>query len=187
MRDWNNAILRESHSRSSMTQFLIVCLLAAVPLAAEDKPDFSGRWTLAATGQTPDAVPLAMTVRQTVARTNVRGEPVPPFFKEISIDREFVSGMRTETHSIGIEGGFVSGVVGTGESAGRRAYHAVKWNGGALLFENGNYTSYARETGVWAERRETWSLDSDGRLRVTMSSRSSTYTSDNITLIYQRP
>ena len=171
-----------------MTQFLIMCLLAAIPQAVQDKPDFSGRWTLAAPGQPPDDVPRAMTVRQSLARTNVRGEPVTPFFKEISIAREFASTIRDETHTIGIESGFVSGTVGTAGPAGPRSYHSVKWNGPSLVFESGTYSGNARETGGWAERREAWSLDPDGRLRVTMNSRSSNHTSDTTTtLVYQRP
>ena len=137
-----------------MTQFLIVCLLAAIPLAIQDKPDFSGRWTLVVTGQPSDDVPRAMTVRQSQAHTNVRGESVPPFFKEISIAREFASTIRDEIQTIGIEGGFVSGSAGTGEPAGPRGYYSVKWNGPSLVFESGTHTGNARESGVWAERRE---------------------------------
>ena len=170
-----------------MLQLVMVGLLAAMPVAAPDKPDFSGRWTLVTSGETPDDGPRAMTVRQILARTNVRGEPVTPFVKEISIAREFASERRDETHTIGIGGGFVSGVAGT-SGPGPRGYFAVRWDGPALVFESGTYTGNARETGAWAERREPWSLDADGRLRVTISSRSWTRSSDDTqTLIYQRP
>ena len=171
-----------------MLQRLILCLLAALPVAAQDKPDFSGRWILAATEQTPDDVPRAMTVRQILARTNVRGEPVTPFVKEISVAREFASERRDEIHTVGISGGFVSGVVGASGPAAPRGYFAVRWDGPALVFESGTYTGNVRETGVWLERREAWAFDLDGRLRITMSSRSSTAATDSIrTLIYQRP
>lgn len=42
----------------------------------------------------------------------------------------------------------------------------------ALVFESGSYTGEASETKVWAERREVWSLDPDGRLRLTVTNRS---------------
>lgn len=62
---------------------MLLLLLATTATFVQDKPDFSGRWVLVATGQRPADVPRAMTVRQVLSRTNVRGEPVTPFFKEI--------------------------------------------------------------------------------------------------------
>lgn len=146
---------------------LILLLLAALALVAQDKPDFSGRWVLVASAQPGPETPRAMTVRQPLGRTNVRGEPMAPYFKEISIEREFANATRAETHAIGVLGGAVSGTVGTGKPAGSRSHHAITWDGNALVFENGSYTGELPETGGWTERREVWSLDADGRLRVT--------------------
>jgi hypothetical protein len=170
-----------------MTLVVIVCLLTAAPLAAQDKPNFSGRWTLVAAGERPDAGPRVMTVYQTVFRTNVRGEPMAPYFKEISIEREFASATRAETHAIGIVGGFVSGSVGSA-AAGPRSHHTVKWDGNALVFEYGSYSGALPETVVWTERREVWSLDPDGRLRVTISTRGSAdFSGTSTTFTYRRP
>jgi hypothetical protein len=167
---------------------LILVLVAALALIVQDKPDFSGRWVLVASGEPGSDTPRALSVRQSLVRTNVRGEPMTPYFKDISIEREFASGTRSETHPIGIVGGFVSGTVGTGKPAGSRSHHAVKWDGNALVFEQGSYTGELPETGVWTERREVWSLDPDGRLRVTITSRSSADVSGtSATLTYRRP
>jgi hypothetical protein len=136
----------------------------------QDKPDFSGRLILAEATRGND-IARVLVVRQTVARTNVRGEPIAPYFNEISIEREFASATPAETHAIGIVGGFVSGTAAG--SAGPRSQHAVTWDGNALVFENGTYTGKLPETGVWAERREVWSLDADGRLRVSITTRGS--------------
>jgi hypothetical protein len=167
---------------------LILLLLAAPALVAQDKPDFSGRWVLVASKQPGAETPRTLSVRQSLVRTNVRGEPMDPYFKEISIEREFVSATRTETHAIGIVGGSVSGIVGTGKPAGSRSHHAVKWDGNALVFEHGSYTGDLPKTGVWTERREVWSLEPGGRLRVTISTRGSADLSGTTTnLTYRRP
>jgi hypothetical protein len=54
-------------------------------------------------------------------------------------------------------------------------------------FESGSYTGRYPETGTWAERREIWSLEGDGRLRVATTRRSSGDGSTAVTLLYRRP
>jgi hypothetical protein len=165
----------------------VILLLLAAAIAIQDTPDFSGRWVLAASESPGDDVPRSLAVRQTLVRTNVRGEPMRPYFKEITIEREFATVTRTATYAIGILGGSVSGVVGTGKPAGPRGYHGVKWEGNALVFESASYTGDMRESGVWDERREVWSFDPDGRLRVTIQTRGSTDVSAKVvTQIYRR-
>jgi len=56
----------------------ILSMLVAATVAAQDNPDFSGRWMLeTSAGAGPD-VALFLTVRQPVVRTNVYGAPMPP-------------------------------------------------------------------------------------------------------------
>jgi hypothetical protein len=166
---------------------IILSLLAATALAIQDTPDFSGRWVLVSGAPTGDAVARAMVVRQSLVRTNVRGEPITPFFKDIAIEREFAAATRSETLPIGVVGGFVAGIARGATPAGPRGHHAVKWDGSALVFEHGTYTGDARQTGTWAERREVWSLEPDGRLRVTITTRSSADASGTVlTLTYHR-
>ena len=110
-----------------------------------------------------------------------------PFFRDITIERQFETGTRSETHLIGVQGGTVSSMPADGSPSGRTAHHAVKWNGNALVFESGSHTGLRPETGVWTERREIWSLDADGRLRVAITTRSSGDGSRAITLQYRRP
>jgi hypothetical protein len=157
-------------------------------LAAQDKPDFSGRWVLESPSSSASDIPRALSVRQSVVRTTVRGEPMKPFFKEIAIDREFERGTRSDDmHHIGVAGGVVPGLRENGSANGSAAYHAVKWNGNALVFESGSYTGPTAATGVWAERREVWSLDQTGRLRLVITTRSSVAVSTTVTLLYRRP
>jgi hypothetical protein len=169
------------------TWSIALLMLATVGIAAQDKPDFSGRWVLASPQQSDMDIPLTLSVRQTLVRTTVRGDSMEPFFRDITIERQFKTGTRSETQLIGVQGGTVSGLRADGSPSGPTAHHAVKWDGNALVFENGSYTGQRPETGVWTEHREIWSLDADGRLRVASTTRSSGDGSKAITLQYRRP
>ncbi|HEY1307955.1 MAG TPA: hypothetical protein VGF24_30590 [Vicinamibacterales bacterium] len=141
---------------------------------AQDGVDFTGRWILETPSLTSAETPHALSVRQSLVTTNVRGEPMRPFFKDITIERQVGDGGPAETHLIGVVGGVVGGLTSTSDTAGSpREHHAVKWDANALVFESGRYTGQSRETGVWTERREIWSLDSDGRLHVVITTRGS--------------
>jgi hypothetical protein len=110
-----------------------------------------------------------------------------PYFKEISIEREFAAVTRSETFPIGVVGGSVSASAGGSTPTGPRTHHAVRWDRSALVFEHGTYSSDTRETAEWTERREVWSRELDGRLRVTITARSSSNAAGTaLTLIYQR-
>ena len=169
-----------------MTRGVILVMLGIVAVAAQDKPDFSGSWFLASSKPPGSDIPRALSVRQRLVRTNVYGEPMTPFFKDIAVDREFESRTQSETHLIGIVGGVVPGLTRDGSPRGSTEHHAVTWDGNALVFETGTYTGEARETGVWAERREVWSFDPDGRLRVVITTRNSVDTPRAVTSLYRR-
>ena len=172
---------------SKALYFVVLTLVVGAPLAAQGQPDFSGRWMLESPAQAAPDIPLALSVRQSLVRTNVRGEAMKPFFKDINVDREFESGTRSETHHIGVTGGVVPGARRDGTPDGPRRHHAVKWDGNALVSEGGSYTGQTRETGVWTERREVWSLDLDNRLRVVITTRGSAGVSNTVSLVYRRP
>ena len=182
-------------SNGTVTGYRIALLLVfLMPSAArgpapavQDKPDFSGRWILVSADPPGPDIPRAMTVRQQLVRTNVRGEPMTPFYKTIAIDRDLESGMRSETHEIGIQGGVVGGVVGDDSSSRPHGLHAVKWDGTVLVFETGTYSGETSQSGPWAERREEWSLEPDGRLRVAITTRGSADAARTVTLVYRRP
>ena len=40
----------------------------------------------------------------------VRGDPMEPFFRDITIERQFATGTQSETRLIGVQGGTVSGL-----------------------------------------------------------------------------
>ena len=100
----------------------VVVLLVAVAsqLAAQAEPDFSGRWLLESRSPSASDIPTTLSVRQSLVSTNVRGEPMKPFFKDITVVRELESGVRSDTYLIGVEGGTLPGVRENGSVSGPR-------------------------------------------------------------------
>jgi len=155
-------------------------------LRAQVGQDFTGRWILESPAQPAPDIPRALSVRQSLVSTNVRGEPIRPFFKDITIEREFASGTRSETHEIGVVGGVLPAPGPDRRANGPNQHHAVKWDANALVFESGSYTGQGRETGVWTEHREIWSLDSNNRLHLMITTRSSIDALRTVELVYRR-
>jgi hypothetical protein len=154
-----------------------------------DQPDFSGRWVLEGPQPAAPETPRTLTVRQSLVRTNVRGEPMEPFFRDLTVERQFESATHSETYWIGTSGGSVGGSVtgsGGGSRTGPSTHISVKWEGRSLVIESGSYTGSTPESGVWTQRREVWALDPDGCLRVTISTRSSSDLPKTDRLTYRR-
>lgn len=80
-------------------------LLLSASLPPQAHPDFSGRWVLDSSSPSAADVPLALSVRQSLVGTNVLGEPMTPFFKDITIEREVEGRRRSETYDIGSSAG----------------------------------------------------------------------------------
>ena len=165
--------------RFGTTSTALIALTMVVALRSQSQPDFSGTWTVDSLS-TVDA-PQTMTVKQVLVRTNIRGEPIAPFYRQIVIAREG----RTETYDIGVISGSVSGVV-VGPLLPRRTHQRVVWEEQVLVIESGSYTGAARETGDWTERRESWSFDATQRLRVQISTRGSGVPTVDTTWLYRR-
>src|SRR5262249_23049284 len=153
---------------------------------AQDKPDFSGSWVLASDPSDAD-VPQALSIRQLLVRTNVRGEPMTPFFRDITIARTLSTGTSSETFPIGaIVGSVTGGVIGTTPAVVARTHSRVDWKERTLVIERGSYTGPAPETGDWTERREMLSLTPNGELHLEMTFRSSTADRRAIVATYRR-
>jgi hypothetical protein len=166
---------------------LLLIFVTQTP-SVRDKPDFSGSWVADAT-QRANNVPRALIVRLTVISTNVRGEPMTPYYSAITIEREFETGARTETNPLGVAGGSVGGVNGSAVSAGpigSKTHYSVIWEDNVLVFNRGSYTGDAPDMGTWTEHIEAWTLQPDGRLRVTVTTRGSDGPLRTITTMYRR-
>jgi hypothetical protein len=159
-------------------------------LSAQSGRDFSGTWILDSSSPSGPEIPRTLTVSQTLATTNVRGEPIPPAFRSISITRTTANGTTADTHTIGVEGGIIGGIVpgpGGPIATSTSTQFSVLWENESLVFERRTYTGSAPETGVWASSREVWSFDADGRLRLVISTRGSADDPRTSVLVYSRP
>jgi hypothetical protein len=167
----------KSDMRRTAMWFVVVIVSVGARIAAQDKPDFSGSWILESRSTEAD-IPQTLSVSQSLVRTNVRGEPMTPFFKDITVTRVLATGTRSDTYQIGVVGGTVSD--------GPRTHYRVAWEEQALVIESGRHTGPVPESGDWAERREVWSLESGVRLRLTITTRSSVGAAGTVVLVYQR-
>jgi hypothetical protein len=175
----------EGH-RGEFLSCIVGALALVVISTSQDKPDFTGDWLLESASESAREIPQALTIRQSLIATNVFGEPINPFFKDIMVERKFESRAYTETLLIGVEGGIVPGRNPDGTSAGPYTYFSVRWEGNTLVIERGCSTEAAPPSGEWEEHQEVWSLDADGRLRVAMTTVTSTGASNTVTLVYRR-
>ena len=169
----------------------ILWILVAATVAAQDKPDFSGHWILETAAAADPAVARSLTVRQPVVRTNVYGAPMPPFFKELSVERQFVTGVRTETYQIGIEGGMVGAVRPANRGTGRdvnvpQTRFSVRWEDDRLVIQSGSYSGPTRDAGPYTEHTQVWQLDAAGRLILSTTDRGSDVASTTKTLTYRK-
>jgi hypothetical protein len=164
---------------------LILGLAAGTLVQAQSGVDFSGRWMLESPAATD--TPTAISVEQRLVTTNVRGEPMQPFYRDVTIEREVGGSILVERRSIGALGGTVGSLpADPGATAAPSQHYSVTWDTDNLVFEFGSHTGPSPETGLWTERRERWSLDADGRLQVAVTIRSSSAAPATVTAIYRR-
>ena len=88
--------------RTILSLLLLTSLVAVVE--AQEKPDFSGSWVLQDPPQSNVDIPRMLTIRQPLRRTTARGEPMPPVFLDLAVERHFESEVRTDTYHIGTGG-----------------------------------------------------------------------------------
>ncbi len=164
---------------------LFIALLTGSGVASQEHPDFSGHRILESPGEPRPDIPGALTVRQSVQRTDVLGKPMRPFFKEIVVERHYAGETRSQTHQIGLSGGIVGGIDSSGHLP-RSESHFVRWLEDQLVIERGSYSGPSRADGPYTERTQVWHLDADGRLVITIDERSAESAQRALTLIYKR-
>jgi hypothetical protein len=125
-------------SFNTISRVLVALIALATPIQSQSQPDFSGTWAL----DSPPAAeaPVAITVKQVLVRTNFRGEPIAPLFRQIVITRAG----RTESYDIGAIGGSMSGIVG-GPMSPLRTHQRVAWEEQVLV--NRERQLYRRRSG----------------------------------------
>jgi hypothetical protein len=147
---------------------LLLVLFLSGQVALQPRPDYSGVWELTdRRGLTPD-VDRALEIRQWTA----------PVFLNLTVLRRTASGVRSEDYMIGVAGGVVSGIAsGAPRAPVTETRFSVHWDGRDLLIEN---------TKDSLERQERWSLDSRGRLVVTVTVRAEGAPPTTSTRTYRR-
>ena len=167
------------------------CLVAPVSPASSaqipSRPDFSGGWVLVTASGSTAEQPSALTVRQTVTRTTMRGEPMKPWFSKMTVVRRFKSGAVSETHDIGIIGGTVPGIpVGASSPQGEWTTMAVDWRGKSLVIKTTKSPQPPGESGPFTVHEVVWSLDRKRRLVIAATDRGSTIKPTTVQLVYRR-
>ena len=110
---------------------------------------------------------------------------MPPFFLELTVERHFESGTKTQAYLIGTEGGTVGGIAG-GRGISASSRFSVRWDGERLRIETGSYSGPTRDSGPFTEHDEVWTLDEQGRLLISMVDRRSGAEPATRTLTYRR-
>jgi hypothetical protein len=147
------------------------------------EPDFSGEWVLARASAATDEQAFILTVRQTITRTTMRGEPMKPWFSALAVERRSRRGIMSESYRIGLIGGTVSAIPPASEE---RTTVAVKWEGDHLIIRTGKYSGPPQESGPYTEHEEVWSLDRKGSLLITVTDRGSNIKPTTVQFVYRR-
>ena len=161
---------------------LLLTSLVAVVVTAQEKPDFSGSWVLKDPPRSTVDIPRVLTIRQPLRTTTARGEPMPPAFIDLTVEKHFESEVRTDTYQIGTEGSTGTfGVRGGSRSSSR---FSVRWDGDRLRIETKTYPT--SDTSLYTEHEEVWWLDELGNLLITVVERRSDSDAETRTLTYRR-
>lgn len=165
---------------------LALALGAGAQLPRE--PDFSDEWVLVSLSGAATEQASALTVTQELTRTNIRGEPITPFYSSITIERHFNGRAVPEKSTFYIAiGGTVPGIpAGQSSPQGEWTSESVKWQGDRLVINTTRSPQPPDQPGPHSEHQEVWSLDRDGRLLIIVSDRKSGSAPIAIRLVYKR-
>jgi hypothetical protein len=156
-------------SNRNMMLFVALALFAATAQSIPEHPDFSGRWVIDTPAVVDPDTPRQLVVVQPIIRRNVLGESMKPAFLRIAIHREGAFGHTDETRVMGAMGGTVPGLSKAGLAIDNSTRVETVWRRDSLVLANLSYGPGGPGSGDWTERREEWSLQRDGRLRVERS------------------
>ncbi len=104
-----------------------------------------------------------------------------PFFRDLTVEREFESGTRVESYRIGPAGVTIPAVRQKPNPGAATVDPIVHWDGRSMVIES-TAAGGAPATG-W---REVWAHNPDGGLTLTLTRRSPTDTATTEAYIYRR-
>ena len=161
-------------------------------LVAQDKPDFSGRWVLQDPPQPGVDIPRAWRSISPSAEPQRLGEPMPPAFLDLSVERQFESRVPasrpiTSGRRVAPLGASSETAVLLRTSTGLQSRVSVRWEGDPVPRSKRGATRDRRTVaGQYAEHTEVWRLDEQGRLTITVVDRRSDAEVATRTLTYRR-
>ena len=139
-----------------MRSALSTCALVALMVAAavtQDRPDFSGTWTLVSPSPAPPNAPQTLVVSATFRRQSARGVPLNPSLVTLGVDARSGTLVRSAIYNVGMIGGVVGGLPATRPQTSSR--FSTRWDGDRLVVD----LAYYADGKLTSEHGEVWSLD----------------------------
>src|SRR5262245_19224135 len=136
-----------------MRNVLSSCLLISLAVAAttsQDRPDFSGAWSLVSPNPSPANAPQTLVVKATFKRQSVNGIPINPPLVTLTVESRFGNAIRSDTYDVGMIGGVVGGLPANGPQTSSR--YSTRWEGARLIVDLAHYTSGK----LTSEHGEVW-------------------------------
>ncbi len=143
----------------------VATILLAAQLPAQ--PDFSGRWVLIAPA--PADVPAVLVVQQQVRRTDVRGNPMEPYWDLLSVEGDPAKrGIRSGIYHISMGGGVVPGIPPSSPPTPETRW-SVLWQGDKLVIATEAWIEREGKRESYERHQEVWALGEQGRLEITVT------------------
>ena len=149
---------------------LVLSMLAITPAAAQERLNFSGEWVR--------VEPADSTAMLSVVQTG--------YF--IKTSNQSAGGPRSDTYTLGTEGGIVGGSIGptSGDSTTTSVAWSAVWKGSTLVVTR---TQSVIQKGVkpsLSRREEVWSLDAEGHLVIVIMDEPAGATPTTTRFVYRK-
>ena len=158
----------------------VLILLTAAATTEQERPDFSGAWTLVGPNPAPSNTPPTLVVEASYVRQSVRGTPINPPRVTLTVTPRFGNAVRPGIYMVGITGGTTSGLPNNGPRT--ESHHSTRWEGNKMVVN----LSYYADGKLTSEHREVWSLDAQGTLSIRLTDRIEGDPATTATLVYRR-
>ena len=176
------ASLTQGWTIAGMRTVISSCVLILLTVAAtttQDRPDFSGTWTLVSPNA-PSNAPQTLVVNATFRRQSARGVPINPALVTLTVEPRFGNAVRADTYDIGMIGGVVGGLPANGPQTSSR--FSTTWDANKLVVDVAQYLGGK----LTSEHGEVWSLNEQGALSIVVTDRVVGDPATTATLVYRR-
>jgi hypothetical protein len=122
--------------RHAVSTFLLV-FLTVEATTSQDRPDFSGTWSLVKSNGSPANVPRTLIIRASFKGQSVRGDPISPPLVTIEVDPRSGNAIRPGSYFVGTMGGIAGGLPSDGPRT--ESHHSTRWDGDRLVIDLSYY------------------------------------------------